>query len=580
MKAVLVWLLMFATIPALLFGLSWRADINFQDSDEIRTITWGLDPEGTSGFDVDLDENFPLIPPTGLYAYFSLNDPAYPFITMLSEDVRRDEVATHCWRATFGGTYDPVSVYWDPMEIPFGTANCGIGTETDEPTEWFDMRSMRSLDIESGQYFWISFTPATSGTDNPPYIVSTDPTDGETNVLPDDEVEIVLADDETGINPYSLVLTVNGEDVTDYATVSEEGGTYTITYSPAGGFDEHSTVDVEIYAEDISTAPQSVDYSFSFTTGAAPTPVLWEVPIVVNNIATGGDTTDITLYLGVVDGASDGFDPEYDVPYPMPPSGAFYSYFPLNDPDYPFFSMLSRDIRANEDENLWNIRFGNPGETVWADWSEATLPEDVLLEVGVATAPDEPTEWFDMSEITNISILSDQWLWVRQSVPPVPDTSPPYLVSSIPAIGQTGVSLSTDITIVITDDASDIDLSSIVLTVDGVDVTSEASITESGGNVYIYYNPPTDFPELYVVGWSVYVSDLAPTPNSTTIDGYFTTGYFPSPVWLGTIIFDVTPSVGSAYQVNLDFGTDEAGTDGYDIGLDYISPPPIPGAPM
>ncbi len=580
MKAGLVWLLLFALLPAFLFGLSWRADITFQDSDESRTIVWGLAPDATDGFDIDIDENFPLIPPSGLYAYFALNDPAYPFITMLSEDVRQDEIGVHYWRATFGGTSDPVAVSWNPLAIPMGTANYGIGTESEAPTEWNDMTAASSVSIGSGQYFWISFVPGASGSDNPPYVVSTNPTDGATNVMPNTDVQIVLADDETGIDISSLVLTVDSEDVTSDAVISRDGGTYTITYTPTGGFDEHSTVNVNIYGEDISTAPSSVDYSFSFTTGALPTPVLWEVPITINSVTTGYDTTDMNLSFGVVDGGSDNFDVEYDIPYPMPPAGAFYAYFPLNDPDYSFFTMLTRDIRATGVDNVWNIRFGNPGADVWADWSGASLPEDVLLEIGVDTAPNVPTEWFNMSDITSIAISSDQWLWVRQSVPPIPDTLPPYLVSSIPAVGETGVSLSTNLTIVITDDGAGVDLSSIALTVDGVDVTTEASITESDSNVYIVYNPPADFSELYLVNWSVDVSDLADTPNSTTIDGYFTTGFFPSPNWLGTLVFDITPSVGSPYQVHLDFGTDEAGTDGYDIGLDYISPPPIPGAPM
>ena len=62
MKAGLVWLMVFALLPAFLFGLSWRADITFQDSDESRTILWGLATDATDGFDIDVDENFPLIP--------------------------------------------------------------------------------------------------------------------------------------------------------------------------------------------------------------------------------------------------------------------------------------------------------------------------------------------------------------------------------------------------------------------------------------------------------------------------------------------------------------------------------------
>ncbi len=579
MRKTLAVVLVLLGVFAGAYALSWRVELAVSAGDETRTLLWGVDPAASDGYDHGIDENFPILPPSGLYAYFAIDDPYNPYVTMLSEDVRGDELVEHVWRGTAGGAVDPITVSWNPLAIPLGSAEIGIGTATVPPIEWIDMTTSSSVVITAGQYFWIRFTPAASGADSPPYVVSTDPADGAADVPTTASIEIILADDETGIDPSSVLLTVNGEDVTARASFVRMGNEFGIYYAPESGFPPSSTVEVSVSAAEISTSPESLSYSFSFSTGAELAEVLWEQWITVYDVSPSGDTTAIGLSFGVDSLCTGGFDPGYDVPLPIPPGGSFYAYFPISDPDYPFISMLKRDIRGVGGEDVWIVRTGNPGVYEFVEWDPYTLPEGVELEVGVAFPPESPSEWVNMRDVERIEVSPGQWVWLRRVVAPVVDTLPPYLVSSVPSVGATGVALSTSITVIIADDGCGVDTSSVVFVVDGEDVTSDAEMTVVGDLVYITYDPPTDFPSLYTVSWSVEVSDLATPPNSALIEGYFTTGYFPTPAWACTLVFDVSPAEGSPYVVNLVFGVDEAGTDGFDVGLDYPVAPPIPGAP-
>ena len=572
------WMFLFL-IPLVIFGLSWRVNLDITDGTSTRTLTWGLDPEATDNYDFGVDENFPLIPPSGLYAFFPIDDPYNPYVTMLTSDIRQDTIEEHIWKGTVGGTFDPVAMTWDETSIPLGDAFIGVGTFDTEPTEWFDMTTVGELYFNPGDYFWISFTPSHSGDiDNPPFIVSTYPTDGATSVPTTATLQITLGDNETGIDPSSVTLMVDGVDVSSLASISRDGTNWVVSYTPAGGFPASSSVDVYILACDIGVLPNSVEYSFSFSTAGAPSPVLWEVPIVVHNADVSGDTTDFPLSFGAADGASELFDPAYDTPYPGPTPGIFYCYFPLVDTAYEF-TMLTRDIRNPDVENVWTIRIGNPGASVWATWNIADIPAgDYDYKISSAFPPSEPTEWYSMTDIDNLTLTVGQWIWIKQTIPVPPDSEPPYLVSSTPTIGATGVPSETNITVVIADNGAGVDISSIVFTVEGEDVTALSTITESDGYVYIVYTPETPFPSSERIDWNVSVSDLAESPNSAFIDGYFTTGFYPTPEWMVDLTLYISPFGDDEYTSTLTFGVDEVGTDHFDLGLDYLYAPPPPGA--
>ncbi|MDI6916270.1 MAG: type II secretion system F family protein [Thermoplasmatales archaeon] len=77
-----------------------------------------------------------------------------------------------------------------------------------------------------------------------------------------------ITDIISGVNASSIVLIVNGTDVTSSATIAQIDNGYNITYTPAALFDDGQTVNVTINASD--NAGNSLPYSWSFTVDVSP----------------------------------------------------------------------------------------------------------------------------------------------------------------------------------------------------------------------------------------------------------------------------------------------------------------------
>ena len=99
----------------------------------------------------------------------------------------------------------------------------------------------------------------------------------------------------------------------------------------------------------------------------------WEMEFVVS------DEAEITLTIGCENGATDGFDRDFDqVAPPSPPEG-FYAYFPLSDPHYSFITSLWNDIRnAGDTVVVWRVALVRPtGGTI--NWDTGSLPPGKML---------------------------------------------------------------------------------------------------------------------------------------------------------------------------------------------------------
>jgi hypothetical protein len=109
------------------------------------------------------------------------------------------------------------------------------------------------------QYFWVSYTAPTdtTGDDDAPTLVSTYPADGATFVPTDATVEIVLTDDRTGVDVSSIVVRVEGVDVTPQCTVIRSGSNWIIQYTPVTGFSPEDNITVSVRAADINTVQTS-----------------------------------------------------------------------------------------------------------------------------------------------------------------------------------------------------------------------------------------------------------------------------------------------------------------------------------
>ena len=121
------------------------------------------------------------------------------------------------------------------------------------------------------------------------------------------------------------------------------------------------------------------------TTSAArqmivPTPDNWEIIIEVET----DDLADRITKLGVLESATDGFDPQFDYPEPpSPPGGQFIeAYFPHDDWSTILGSKYNFDIRAPLEEGedaTWYIEINGSGTRpitlIWGDMS-SLLPPD------------------------------------------------------------------------------------------------------------------------------------------------------------------------------------------------------------
>lgn len=108
------------------------------------------------------------------------------------------------------------------------------------------------------------------------------------------------------------------------------------------------------------------------------------------------------------------------------------------------------------------------------------------------------------------------------------DTTPPYTTDHAPAKNALGVPVDTDICLQVRDDDAGVDMSSISLTVEGVDVTSQSVITGTPADYTVCYDPPVDFGYGQLVDVAVNASDQAIPPNVIPGDNYSFTTFVPT----------------------------------------------------
>jgi hypothetical protein len=121
------------------------------------------------------------------------------------------------------------------------------------------------------------------------------------------------------------------------------------------------------------------------------------------------------------------------------------------------------------------------------------------------------------------------------------DETLPYTAGHDPAPDAAWVPRDTDIIVHIRDAGAGVDESTIVMTVEGENVTGDLIITGTNKNYTLTYNPPVNFSYEQVVNVTVNASDLASNPNTMETDAYsftikgidywqpYTTGHDPAP---------------------------------------------------
>ena len=104
---------------------------------------------------------------------------------------------------------------------------------------------------------------------NPPYTAAHNPAKDATAVPRDTNIVVHVKDDDEGVDKTSLVMTVEGIQVTPAITGTR--AEYTLTYDPSADFDYGQVVDVTIDAQDLASPSNAMPQdSYSFTIESAP----------------------------------------------------------------------------------------------------------------------------------------------------------------------------------------------------------------------------------------------------------------------------------------------------------------------
>ncbi len=432
-------LLLLLVLAGLTLAAPWRLELTLSTLGEERNITIGLETDALDGYDGPdgYDENIPLAPPSGPFAFSSMDDPDWPFMTMLSTDIRADDELEKIWQIQLQRGDIPQEISWNRYTLPTGAGRFYLGFAYPglEVDDWFNMTGSGSETFMPGQIVYLRFDPISGGESTPPEIISLSPEDGAVEVPTNRILTIEVKDNETTVDLSSVVFTVNGSDVFSYAEITSITGGYRFEYLPAGLWMAEREYEVYFYAEDTGTDPLSVDMTSTFITGPAMLPADWEFPFIIWT-SRDGDTTRFDLSIGAASGADEGFNTGYDVVFPIAVPGVPYAYFPLSDPDFPFYTMITRDIRAtSSEENIWRVALENPGYPNGVKWNRAELPDGIVFEIAAEYPPMTPSEedWRDMSDMSSMSVMPAQRVFIRSTGGT--DLLPPFLVSVEPENG-------------------------------------------------------------------------------------------------------------------------------------------------
>ncbi len=126
--------------------------------------------------------------------------------------------------------------------------------------------SLSANAMATDSYAFVVASQPTQSDVTPPVAGCFSPSKGATNVSPSTTMSFCLTDQGKGVDAASVVLKINGVKVA--ATITGSPDNLLVTYKPAAGFAQRSTVRVTINASDLaSPANVMATVSYSFKTG-------------------------------------------------------------------------------------------------------------------------------------------------------------------------------------------------------------------------------------------------------------------------------------------------------------------------
>ncbi|MBN1754695.1 T9SS type A sorting domain-containing protein [bacterium] len=504
------------------------------------------------GMGVEVDRNIQFV----IFDDMSGVDLASLFLEVDGVDVSGDVLATETTYLYYNG-YDVV--YDPPADFDHETEIC--------VRIWAKDLEDPAHEMDTLTYCFVTQPPIPPDS-IPPYTEQWTPANGATGVNIYATISVKIKDGGVGVDDESIILNVNGANVTGMATIGAIdhplSGNYLVRYEPVMPLPPNNWNTAWVYAEDMNG--NAVADTIMFRTGLGEDTVAsWLANITVWS-RIGSDTTFRERYFGVSRDGSDGYDTGVDVPLVLCMPGAPCMYFLLNDPEYPSIDKLQTDVRDNMiGTKYWKLYVKNPGDNLGTYWDNDELPSGLTYFIGLGDSLTPPAEdnWYNMHLYNSLPFSPGQVVWIKYFTDTL-DIAAPYVLDSDPINGAAGVDVTEPVYVEICDAGSGVEMASIMMMVNGIDVTSEVdmgTLGECGGYSLLYDHAGEPFPPYSTVCVRIIALDQAIPPNE--LDTLICFSVSPGPIWTATLTYHEDDGIGENLY-SLVIGTAENGAIGCD----------------
>ncbi len=398
----------------------WLYEITLNNGFASSILTFGLREGAELGYD-DLDNVAFAMP--GFYSYFPLSDPTSTF-TMLSRDVRPTHLGYEVWQINTENATGDVAISWNPSAIPaiegfVLTLYIGVGPEGSS-ISYEPMDGFATIVASPTDNIYIRANIVPEGSEGTaPIVRNLNPAANATGVSTSTNVCFDLQDD-IGVNLTTLMVTLNGANVTSALSIAPIALGYRVCYDYPGLLMSGTEYQVRVRVDDMDVVMHSLDTTYVFTTGSSCGPHF-------NLEITGADSTSGTInYRAITIGADStallGYDPLDIVAFPSMGFGIKSKNMDASDT---LFAYLLRDIRSTCSTNEWRIYFESfTGTHQWLQWNPAAVFVSsswaLYAAVGTAAAAPAAGDYRNMSEFNRLAVGPGQIVYIQYRTPPPP----------------------------------------------------------------------------------------------------------------------------------------------------------------
>ena len=305
---------------------------------------------------------------------------------------------------------------------------------------------------------------------DPPYVENCNPSPNDHYVQQDVTITFHVKDDWCGVNKNSIILRVMGDQVKP--EIAGDKLDYLVSYRPVENFQVNDTVYVEIEADDLAEIPNRMDtvkYHFYIQRDTISPRIVFTKP--------GNAADNVPLDADII---FDVYDDQIGV-----------------DSDSILMLVNNRPVvpDLSGTKNHYTLTY-HPVENF--DYNQK-----VIIELHVQ----------DLTTPANVTDSSFHFSTVF-------DTMPPYIILRKPDKDEQGVDFNTPISFHIKDDVAGVDLSSIVLKVEGEVIDNFITSGDANDCEVTYQPPEPGFVSGQVVDVEIDAKDLSNPQNIMETDNY------------------------------------------------------------